>query len=80
MISYSAAAWPGPVVWELASRLEGGEGVGLTLNVAIFVYFAHFFLFSFVFLFIFFPFSLFPFIPTTDPLQLREIFAITSFF
>ena len=43
MISYSAAAWPGPVVWELASRLEGGEGVGLTLNVAIFVYFAHFF-------------------------------------
>ena len=80
MISYSAAAWPGPVVWELTSRVEGGQGVGLTLDVAIFVYFAHFFLFSFVFLFIIFPFSLFPFIPTADPLQLREIFATTSFF
>ena len=50
--------------------------MGLTLDVAIFVYFAHFFLFSFVFLFIFFAFSLLPFIPTADPLQYSEFFLV----
>ena len=65
------------MVLELASRLEGGQGVGLTLDVVIFVFTGHFFCLVFVFLFIFFPFGLFPFIPTADPLQLRESFAIT---
>ena len=68
------------MVLELASRVEGGQGVGLTLDVAIFLFIGHFFFcLVFVFLFIFFPFGLFPFIPTADPLQLRESFAITYF-
>ena len=67
------------MVLELASRLEGGQDVGLTLDVAIFVFIGHFFLFSFRFFVHIFPFGLFPFIPTADPLQLRESFAITYF-
>ena len=39
----------GPVVLELVSLVEGGQGVGLNRDVAIFVFFAHFFLFSFRF-------------------------------
>ena len=35
------------MVWEPASRVECGQGLGLNLDVAIFVFFAHFFLFSF---------------------------------
>ena len=70
------------MVLELAS-LEGGQGVGLNHDVAIFVFFAHFFLFSFRFFFLvhIFPFGLFSFILTHEPLtlQLREIFAITHF-
>ena len=34
---------PGPVVLELVSLVEGGQGVGLNRDVAIFVFFAHFF-------------------------------------
>ena len=37
------------MVLELAARVEGGQGVGLTLDVTIFVFFGHFFLFSFRF-------------------------------
>ena len=33
----------GAVVLELASRVEGGQGVGLTLDVAIFLFIGHFF-------------------------------------
>ena len=40
---------PGPVVLELVSLVEGGQGVGLNRGVAIFVFFAHFFEFSFRF-------------------------------
>ena len=40
---------PGPVVLELVSLVEGGQGVGLNRGVAIFVFFAHFFQFSFRF-------------------------------
>ena len=39
----------GPVVLKLISLVEGGQGVGLNRDVAIFVFFAHFFLFSFRF-------------------------------
>jgi len=69
----------GPLVLELVSLVEGGQGVGLNRDVAIFVFFTHFFCLVFVFLFIFFPFGLFPFIPSADPFQHREIFAITYF-
>ena len=69
----------GPVVLELVSLVEGGQGVGLNRDVAIFVFFAHFLNLVFVFLFIFFPFGLFSFILTHEPLQLRETFAITYF-
>ena len=67
----------GPVVLELVSLVEGGQGVGLNRDVAIFVFF--FFCLVFVFLFKFFPFGLFSFILTHEPLELREIFAITHF-
>ena len=40
---------PGPVVLELVSLVEGGQGVGLNRGVAIFVFFALFFQFSFRF-------------------------------
>ena len=58
----------GAVVLELASRVEGGQGVILTLDVAIFVFTGNFLLFSFLFFVHIFPFGLFPFIPTADPL------------
>ena len=69
----------GPVVLELISHVEGGQGVGLNRGVAIFVFFAHLFYLVFVFLFIFFPFGLFSFILTHEPLQLREIFCDNAF-
>ena len=67
------------MVLELVSFIESGQGVGLNRDVAIFVFIAHFFCLVFVFLVIFFPFGLFSFILTHEPLQLREIFAITHF-
>ena len=48
MISYSAAAWPSGLGAGL-SRRTGGQGVGLTLDVAIFVFLGHLFLFIFCF-------------------------------
>ena len=67
------------MVLELVSFIESGPGVSLNRDVAIFVFFAHFFCLVFVFLFIFFPVGLFSFILNHEPLQLREIFAITHF-
>ena len=67
------------VVLELVSLVEGGQGVGLNRDVAIFVFFAHFFCLVFVFVVYIFSFGLFSFILTHEPLQLRETFAITHF-
>ena len=41
----------GQVFLALTSRVEGGQCIGLTLDVAIFVFLGHFFLFSFRFFF-----------------------------
>ena len=57
----------GLLVLELVSLVEGGQGVGLNRDVAIFVFFAHFFLFSFRFFVHIFPFGLFSFILTHEP-------------
>ena len=60
------------MVLELASLVEGGQGVGLN---HVFVFFAHLFLFSFRFFCSYFSLWL----VFLYSLQLREIFAITYF-
>ena len=74
-ISYSAV----PLVLELVSLVEGGQGVGLNRDVAIFVFFAHFFLFSFRFFVHIFPFGLFSFILTHDRLAASRDFCDNAF-
>ena len=65
------------------SGLEGRGNHSVGSNIGVVVYLLRF-LETFFFLDVFFlnivlPFGLFPFVLIADPLQLREIFAITYF-
>ena len=64
------------------SGLEARGNHSVASNIGVVVYLLRFletFFFGCIFLNIVLPFGLFPFVLIADPLQLREIFAITYF-